>query len=327
LTCVPSLISFHHVFFKFRKHSIKHNIGFKVSSLTEAGEPDVNGAIEYDVADAYVVLDKNTDVTTTMARGADLTLSWANSQRKSVTSYDKSIPTHLSMSDKITNLSPVYLSALGEANDELSFVLAMSCTPAQVANVPIADVKGQCNMSQLNDMTQSDCACCMLQDEYEAMGSPTAFTSCNSHLNDEGPIMSTLSLLAYYDGGVAVKDKGDSKYDGSGNFVETIHKQDKIYSPLIQSHTVNDLLFGYPSAYIGKAVPSLYFSKGEKIMKDAGIANPTKAQVATEMLTGAMDDDLPFKLGNMASYTKDIGAVSQTSISALFIFSSKLYLQ
>lgn len=295
--------------YMLKKHSVKYKIGFKTSSFTDAGEPNPNGAVEYDVANSYVVLDKNTDLTTTMSRGDDLTLSWADSKRKSVTSYDKSLPTHISMSDVITNLSPIYLSALGQANDELSLILSMSCSPAQVANIHLAGSKAQCSATQLNDMSETECACCMLEDEYNALGKPADFVSCNSHLDDEGSVLSTLSLLAYYDGGVAVKSKGEPKYDGTGNFNETIHKQDKIYTPLIQSHTVNDLLFGYPSAYIGKAVPNLYVALGEKVMKDAGIANPTKAQIATEMLTGSMDDDLPFKLGNMAAYTKDVGAV------------------
>lgn len=303
--------------YMLKKHSIKNNIGFKVSTLTDAGEPEVNGAIEYDEADAYIVLDKNTDVTSTMARADDLTLSWASSQRKTVTSYDKSMSSHLSMSDEITNLSPVYLSALGEANDELSLILSMSCTPAQVANIPLAGSKGQCDANQLNDMSVTDCACCMLHDEYEALGSPADFVSCNAHLDDEGPVLSTLSLLAYYDGGVAIKDAGEPKYDGSGNFAQTVYKQDKIYTPLIQSHTVNDLLFGYPSAYIGKAIPNLYFAKGKKIMQDAGIANPTNAQIATEMLTGSMDDELPFQLGNMAAYTKDVGAVCLSTCASV----------
>ena len=260
------------------------------------------------MAEAYVVLDKNTDVTSTMSRGDDLTLSWADS--KTVTSYDKSLPTHLSMSDKITNLSPIYLSALGEANDELSFVLSMSCAPAQVSNILSAKSKGQCGSDQLNDVAEADCACCMLEDEYAARGSPADFTSCNTYLDDEGDVMSTLSMLAYFDGGVVIKNKGDEKFDGSGKFEKTVHKQDKFYTPLIQSHTINDLLFGYPSAYIGKAIPNLYFAQGDKVMKDNGINNPNRTQTATEMLKGNMDDDLDFKLGNLADYTKDVGNVS-----------------
>ena len=293
---------------------MKYNIGFKTSSLTDAGEPNANGAVEYDVASAYVVLDKNTDVTTTMSRGADLELSWDDSKRKTLASYDKSFPTHLSMSDKITNLAPAYLSALGEINDELSLVLTMSCTPDQVANIHDAKSKGQCSSTQLNKMSESNCACCMLQDEYDARSQPSEFDSCNDYLDDEDDAISLLSLLAYFDGGVAIKEKGDEKYDGSGKFNETAYKQDKIYTPLIQSHTVNDLLFGYPSAYIGKVLPNVYYAQGEKIMKDAGVSNPTKKQTATEMLTGEMDDELHFKFTDMAAYTKDVGAVSKNII-------------
>ncbi len=323
-----TFLNIDHFILAFRKHSIRYNIGFKTSSFTDAGEPNANGAIEYDVANAYIALDKNTDVTTTMSRADDLTLSWADSKRKSVTSYDKSVPAHITMSDKITNLSPIYLSALGQANDELSLILSMSCSPAQIANIHLAGSKAQCDANQLNDMSETECACCMLDDEYNALGKPTNFVSCNSHLDDEGPVLSTLSLLAYYDGGVAIKSKGEPKYDGTGNFNETIHKQDKIYTPLIQSHTVNDLLFGYPSAYIGKAIPNLYIALGEKVMKDAGITSPTKKQIATEMLTGSMDDDLPFQLGNMAAYTKDVGAVSYVnhrSISYSKLFANHIF--
>lgn len=303
--------------YMLKKHSVKYNVGFKTSTFTNAGEPSPNGAIEYDVAHAFVALDKNTDVTTTMSRADDLTLSWADSKRKSVSSYDKALPAHISMSDKITNLSPIYLSAIGQANDELSLILSMSCSPAQVANIHLAGSKPQCNANQLNDMSATECACCMLEDEYNALGKPADFVSCNNHLDDEGAVLSTLSLLAHYDGGIAIKNKGEAKYDGSGNFNETIHKQDKIYTPLIQSHTVNDLLFGYPSAYVGKVVPNLYVSLGEKVMKDAGITSPTKTQIATEMLTGSMDDELPFQLGNMAAYTKDVGAVCLATCSSV----------
>ncbi len=294
-----------------RKHSIKYNIAFKQSSLTDAGVPNENGAVEYDLADAYIPLDKNTDVLSTMTRGDDLSLSWSDSDRKTLTSYEKEMATHLSMSDDITNLSPAYLSTLGEANDEFLMILSMACTPDQIKNIHSANSKSQCASNQLNKMSESECACCMLHDEYEAKGGvASGFVSCNSYLDDEGAVMSTLSFLAYIDGGVAIKENGDTKYFGSGNFTETKHKQDKIYTPIIQKHTVNDLLFGYPSAFIGKAVPNMYIAEGEKIMKEAGISNPTKKQIGTEMLSGNMDDKLPFKLGNIARYTKDVGDVS-----------------
>lgn len=301
-----------------KKHSVKYNIAFKASSLTDAGEPNENGAIEYDVADAYIPLDKNTDVASTMTRGDDLSLSWSDSDRQALTSYDKALPTHLSMSDEITNLSPVYLSALGEANDEFMMILSMACTPDQIKNIHKANSKSQCTSSQLNKMDESDCACCMLHDEYEAKGGASSgYVSCNSHLDDEGSVLSTLSFLAYLDGGIAIKEKDDPKYYGSGKFTETKHKQDKIYTPILQKHTINDLLFGYPSAFIGKAVPNMYLGEGEKIMKDSGISNPTRKQIGTEMLTGNMDDDLPFKIGNLASYTKDVGDVCLEKCSSV----------
>ncbi len=278
--------------------------------MTDAGEPNANGAIEYDVAHAFVPLDKNTDITSTMSRALDLSLSWDDSKKKTITSYDKAIPAHVSMSDKITNLAPAYLSALGEANDELSLVLAISCTPDQITNIHDAFTKQQCTSTQMNDMAESSCACCMLDDEYVARGKPNGFTSCNNHLNEAGVAISTLSYLAYLDGGVAIKESGEQRYDGSGTFSQTYFQQDKIYTPLLQSHTVNDLLFGYPSAYIGNVLPNVFFAEAEKIMKDSGVANPTRKQTADEILKGNMDDKLPFKFGDMAAYTKDVGAVS-----------------
>lgn len=295
-----------------RKHSVKYNVGFRTSSFTDAGEPNANGAIEYDVAHAFVALDKNTDITSTMSRADDLSLSWDDAKKTSLASYDKSMSAHLSMLDKVTNLSPAYLSALGAANDEFSLVLAMSCTPDQVLNINDAFSKKQCTVDELNDMTKPGCACCMLNDEYVSRGEPSDFTSCNDYLDDEGDVISNLSYLAYLDGGVAIKEKGDDKFDKSGQFSETTHKQDKIYTPLLQSHTVNDLLFGHPSAYIGKALPNAYFAQGEKIMKDAGVTSPTTTQTAQEMLQGNMDDDLSFKFGDMAAYTKHVGNVSKT---------------
>ena len=224
----------------------------------------------------------------------------------------------MSMSDTITNISPTYLSTLGLANDEFALVLSMVCTPSQIANIHLAHSKAQCTASELNDMTQSECSCCMLDDTYKASGSPTNATSCNLFLDDESHIMSTLSLLSYYDGGVPVKKKGEKKFDGSSTvFNETLFKQETIYSPLIQQHTVNDLLFGYPSAFVGKVVPNLFMSSTHEKMVKAGIPNITQAQVAKEILNGNMDDDIGFKLGNIAAYTKDVGAVSGIRLSAL----------
>ena len=100
--------------------------------MTNAGEPNENGAIEFDLADTYIPLDKNTDVLSTMDRADDLSLSWSDSKRKTLTSYEKEMPTHLGMSDYITNLSPVYLSTLGEANDEFMMILSMTCTPVSL---------------------------------------------------------------------------------------------------------------------------------------------------------------------------------------------------
>jgi len=305
-------ISTHLAFCKCcRKHSIKYGVGFKASTMTDSGDPLENGAIEYNVANVYVPLDKNIDVTaTTMTRDEDdLSLSWSSTERKTVASYDKAMPSHLSMTDKITNLSPIYQSIIGEVNDEFTLVLSMVCTPNQIANIFLADTKPQCSDSELNDMDAELCSCCMLRDMFEAEGEPADHTACDEHLDESGYLMSELSLLAYYDGGVVVKEAGEAKYSGDGNFVKTMHLQTSIYSPIIQSHTVNDILFGRPSAYVGKVVPMLYFAEARKAMKAAGIADPTATAIATELLTGGMVADLPFELGDIASYTKKVGAV------------------
>lgn len=303
-------------------------MSFKSSSLTDAGEPKVDGAIEYEVANAYIGLEKNTDLTSSLSRSSsDLSVS-STSTKKKVGTYEKLMPDHLSMSDTVSNLSPSYLSTLGQANDEFSLVLSLVCTSAQIANIPLAESKAQCTALELNDMDKSECSCCMLNDAYKANGSPASYTNCNTLVDDEGPIMSTLSLLAYYDGGVPVKSKGEKKYDGSSNlFNETLFKQNKIYSPLIQKHTVNDLLFGYPSAFIGKVVPNLFMSLTHDKMQQAGIADITRVKVATEILSGSMDEDIGFKLGNIAAYTKDVGAVSSIGVATWITISLRFLIE
>jgi hypothetical protein len=91
--------------------------------------------------------------------------------------------------------------------------------------------------------------------------------------------------------------------------------QTSIYNPLVQTHTVNDILFGHPSAFIGKVVPWLFMSEGKQIMVENGVANPSSEQVANELLNGNMDSFIPFPLGNIAAYTKDVGAVCLATCS------------
>jgi len=278
--------------------------------MTENGSPSGNGAIEYNDADMYIPLDKKMDVKSTeiIRDPSNLSLSWSSSARNLVTSYEKMMPNHLSMKDKITNLSPMYQSLLGEVNDEFTLVLSMECTPKQIENIFSANTKAQCTTAELNDMDKEDCSCCMLRDMHVSAGSPLGVQFCDEHLIESGSIMSDLSLLAYYDSGVVVKEVGDKMFSGASNFVETAHKQKEVYSPVIQSHTVNEILFGHPSAYMGQVIAKLYFAQAHKTMKANGINNTT--ETATELLTGGMDGTLPIELGDIASYTKKVGSVS-----------------
>lgn len=278
--------------------------------MTESATPLADGAIEYNVADMYIPLDRNMDVKSTeITRDAsDLSLSWSSSTRNTVASYDKMMPSHLSMKDKITNLSPMYQSLLGEVNDEYTLVLSTVCSPKQVQNIFSANTIAQCLESELKDIEVENCSCCMLRDMYVSEGEPAGVQVCDELLMESGDIMSGLSLLAYYDSGVVVKEAGEKMFSGDGNFVETSHKQTEIYSPVIQSHTVDELMFGYPSAYMGKVIPNLYFAQAHKVMKDNGVNNP--AEAAAELLTGGMDGALPIELGDIAAYTKNVGSVS-----------------
>ena len=288
---------------------MKYGVGFRPSALTESATPLADGAIEYNVADLYIPLDKNTEVTSTsITRDAsDLSLSWTNEKRETIASYDKAMPSHASMNDKITNLSPMYQTIVGEINDEFSLILSMMCTPKQIENVFTADSKPQCSVTDLNDIEKEDCSCCMLSEMYDANGKPAGNKVCDEYLDEAGPLMSELSLLAYYDNGVVVKEKGDAKFSGVGTFDETIHKQKELYSPVIQSHSVNDILFGHPSAYMGKVIPNLFFAQSKKTMKTKGVTE--KTLIATEILTGGMDAELPIQVGDLAVYTKNVGKV------------------
>lgn len=297
-----------------KKHTVKYAVEFKASGLTR----DVGNnkaSIEYNEANLYIPLDINVDVKkTNMTRGSDLKLNWFDGERQNVASYEKRMPNHLSMNNKITNISPIYQSIIGEANDEFSLILSMVCTPTQINNIFAADTKPQCTDAELNDMEKADCSCCMLREMFDQMGGSTNATVCETLLDESSQVISDLSLLAYYDGGIQVKQAGDEKYSTSSeNFVETLYNQTLIYSPVIQSHTVNDLLFGYPSAYVGKIVPTIYFAHAVKVMKDNGINS--RIQAAKELLTGNMDDFLPFKLGDISLYTKKVGSVCLNTCS------------
>ena len=303
--------------YPLKKFSINHNFDFRESKLSAAEEKNPNGAVEYDVARAYVILDSNRDLTSNMELDeSSLSLSFSGDATSSVTSLEASIPSHLSTSDEITNLSPAFLSIMGAFNDEFNLLLSMSCTKEQIENIPSAGRweggKEQCSSSQMNDYDETECTCCMLDATF-TIGDRESFLNCNDFLDDSSVGMSTLSLLASYDGGVAVKDAGEPKYDGSGdNFIQTKYKQTSMYSPLIQTHNVNDIFFGYPSALVGKMVPTALLSTAEQLSGTRGV------MAAVALLTGQLDTQLPsFTLGNVAAYTKKVGAVCYSTCSAV----------
>jgi hypothetical protein len=294
--------------YKLQKHSVAYDVSQAPSKFTDASDPDPKGSLGYRTANAYLVLDRDVTATSNLKREADLSLTTADS-KITLPAIKRALGQELSMNDKVTNFSPDYLSFLGAMNDEITMILSLRCTQKQISN--IGSDKAQCSGSELGDIS-SDCACCMLNDEYELKksnnnGQPLqGVTNCNSFFDDEGHILSLLSHLASLDGGVSIKSAGEQKYDGSGNnFTATIYGESKIHTALMQSHTINDLMFGYPSAFLGRTA----FQTQRSDAQEASPQSSTAVEVATSMLTGAMDAQLSFKLGNMASYTSDVGKV------------------
>ena len=166
--------------------------------MTTASQPDPKGALEYSTANAYLVLDKDVKATSNLKRNADFSLSVAES--KATLSAKRVLANHLSMTDIVTNFSPDYLSFLGAMNDEVNMILSLECTGQQIANIGVGG-KNQCTVNELGDASATNCACCMMDDAFTLAtsrnaGVPPAFTNCNSYFNDEGTIMSKLSLLA-----------------------------------------------------------------------------------------------------------------------------------
>ncbi len=291
-----------------RKYTVAYDVAQSTSSLTAANQPDPKGSLEYSTANAYLVLDKDVRATSNLQRNADFTLSVAES--KATLSAKRLLANHLSMTDIITNFSPDYLSFLGAMNDEVNMILSLKCTGEQIANIGV-NGKIQCSTEELGNVSATNCACCMMDDALalatlQNNGVPPAFTNCNSYFSDDGPIMSTLSLLASYDGGAVVKSSGEMKYDGSGSsFSSTSFGQTNIYTALIQSHTINDLMFGYPSAYLGWVAFHAQMARAKK-----SLTSPlSSTELSKRMLTGQMDANLSFKLGNIADYTSKVGSV------------------
>ena len=295
--------------YTLRKYSVAYDVSQGPSSLTDATEPDPKGTLEYSTANAYLVLDQDVTATSNLQRNEDLSLSFSGG-KVTLPTTKRALATHLSMTDSVVNISPDYLSFLGAMNDEVNMILSMHCSSEQIANIGVAG-KLQCDSNQLGEKAATDCACCMKDDDYTLAtsrntGTPPAYTNCNSYFDDEGPVLSKMSLLASQDGGVSVKSAGEKKYDGSGNdFSATTFGQTEFYTALIQSHTINDLMFGYPSAYLGQIAFHAQMNEAKKLTA----TSLSSTELAKRMLTGQMDADLSFKLGNIADYTSKVGSV------------------
>ena len=298
-----------------QKYSVAYDVVQAPTSLTDADTPDAKGALEYSQANAYLVLDQDVTATSSLKREADLSIS--EGDKATLATAKRSLASHLSMSDRIVNFSPDYLSLLGAMNDEVTLILSMQCTSDQIANIGDA-AKGQCTAGEMGDVAATGCACCMTNDDYvlatsRNTGTPPPYTNCNSFFDDEGPVLSKLSLLASHDGGVAVKSAGEKKYDGSGDiFAKTLHGQTEIHTALLQSHTVNDLMFGYPSAYLGAVAYRAQIEQARRALP----SDLSDTDIAVQMLTGQADADLEFRLGDMAAYTAKVGSVCFASCLA-----------
>lgn len=286
-----------------------YDVSAKSSSLTAASTPDPKGALEYSTANAYLVLDKDVAATSNLKRNDDLSLTFTGS-KVTLPVTKRALAGHLSMADSVVNLSPDYLSFLGAMNDEVNMILLLHCSSDQIANIGVAG-KSQCSNNELRQTSAPNCACCMMDDKFTLetsrnTGVPPPFTNCHSYFDEEGPVLSKLSLLASQDGGVSIKSAGEKKYDGSGeDFTATLFGQTEIHTALIQSHTVNDLMFGYPSAYIGAVAFDAQLDQAKK-----SLSSPLSSkELAKRMLTGQMDSDLSFKLGNTADYSSKVGSV------------------
>ena len=286
-----------------RKHSVVYNVAQTQSTLTEETQPNSKGNLEYSTANAYLVLDKDIKSTTNLQRKDDLSLAFSG-DKVTLPQTKRVLASHLSMSDSVANYSPDYLSLLGTFNDEVNLILSLECTADQIANIGVAG-KAQCSSSQLGDSSVTNCACCMMDNDFKLAtsrntGVSPPFKNCNSFFDDDGSTMSMLSQLASHDGGIAVKSSGEKKYDGSGASTSS-----DFYTALIQEHTVNDLLFGFPSAFLGNVAFRAQMDQAEK-----SLSSPLSSiELSKKMLTGQMDDNLSFKLGDIAKYTSDVGSV------------------
>ena len=300
------------LFLLLRKFSINYDASFTQSTFTNAATPSPTSAIKYKVANAYVPLSGNMELTSSLILDVGSNVLHDDSKYKTLSKSARRTGSSLSMSDEITNLATPYLALFRNSSSEIELILSLVCTLDQISNIEDAHPSGksQCSASQRNDISHANCACCMLDDTYvylSSLGPAPSYTKCSVFLNDEGDAISMMSLLAYYDHGVAIKQSGAPKFDSSGNnFSATKYGQTSIYSALLQSHTVNDLMFGYPSA------TEAYF-KISRLMewywKDH--SSISRSSIAKRLLQGELDLELPEsdKLGNVAVYTGEVKAV------------------
>ena len=179
--------------YMLKQYQVNFDVGFKPSTLTASLNLNTNGTIVYKVANAYVALDADADLSSSLVKNKNATLSLSETAKKSLGVQGKMMPSFLSMSDSITS-------------------------GAQ-----------QCGPTQMLDPEEGACACCLLSVTYDlvALADPNLmYTKCNDLLQEINPVMSTLSLLASHDGGVVIKSAGNPAFDGSGaSFAQTLYGQ------------------------------------------------------------------------------------------------------
>ena len=79
-------------------------------------------------------------------------------------------------------------------------------------------------------------------------------TDCASFTGEDSKVMGLVNLLSQIDGGTVVKKMGDKAHNVAGGmFTVTAFNEPRFYAPLIQTHSANDIFYGYPSAIVGTA--------------------------------------------------------------------------
>ena len=102
--------------------------------------------------------------------------------------------------------------------------------------------------------------------------------SCNAFLSEDSSFVSLVSMLNDIDGGIAVKSSGDAARTDTGLFQATAFGNPNLHTGLIQTHSANDNLYGYPSALLGLLLPSVILGlQGE----DDAVKKVAMADIAT----------------------------------------------